>query len=265
MLRKMVDIHTATIDTKKFGEFMKGIPLPSCINIFKMEPLRGHALLVLDARVIYLLVDHFFGGMGQTHVKIEGRDFTPIEHRVIRKLVMQAFDDLQKAWTPVHPVTLQYQRTEINPQFASIVTPTEVVVLVTFEIDVDGITGKLYFCFPYSMLEPIRDKLAAGYQSDRDEVDQRWLQRFRDGLTACPVNVRVDLGQGVIRVGDLMKLAVGDVLLLDKKVVEDIDASIEGKIKYRGRPGLSNGNVSFQITSVMREKGEKTNGTKRAG
>ena len=145
MLRKIVDIHPAMIETVKFGEFMKNIPLPSCINIFKMEPLRGHGIVVIDARVVYLLVDHFFGGAGQTHVKIEGRDFTPIEHRVIRKVVLQVLQDLQKAWNPVHAVTMQYQRTEVNPQFAAIVTPTEVVILVTFEIEIDGITGKMTF------------------------------------------------------------------------------------------------------------------------
>lgn len=263
VLRKVVDIHPATIDTMKFGEFIKNIPLPSCINIFKMEPLRGHALLIIDARVVYLLVDHFFGGGAQTHVKIEGRDFTPIERRVIHKIVLAAFEDLQKAWTPVHPVTLQYQRTEINPQFASIVTPTEIVVLVTFELEVDGVTGKLYFCFPYSMLEPVRDKLSAGYQSDRDEVDQRWTQRFKDGLVSCPLQVTVELGKGIIKVRDLMNLATGDVLLLEKRTEEALDILIEGKLKFRGHPGVSKGNVALQVTSVIQDEGEERDGTRR--
>jgi flagellar motor switch protein FliM len=250
----------------KFGEFIKKIPLPSCINIFKMDPLRGYGLLVIDSRVVYLLVDHFFGGGAQTHVKIEGRDFTPIERRIIHKIILQVFADLQKAWSPVYHVNLQYQRTEINPQFASIVTPTEIIVQVVFELEIDGVTGNLQFCFPYSMLEPVRDKLAAGYQSDRDDVDQRWMQHFQEGLIGAPVRITVELGQGVLKVRDLLTLAVGDVLLLDKSSDEELEAMVEGNLKFRGRPGISRGNVSLQVTSVVRgEEGEKSHGTKRTG
>jgi flagellar motor switch protein FliM len=115
------------------------------------------------------------------------------------------------------------------------------------------------------MLEPIREKLSAGYQSDRDDVDQRWMQRFRTELTACPVELKVELGRGTITVGDLSKLTTGDVLLLDGNVHEEIHAAVEGSVKFRGHPGLSKGNVAFQITSAIREEGEKKNGTKRTG
>jgi flagellar motor switch protein FliM len=182
-LKKIVEVNMASVELMKFGEFMKHIPLPACINVFKMDPLKGFSLLVVDPRVIYLLIDNFFGGKAQTHVKIEGRDFTPIEHRLIRKIVNLCLQDIEKAWKPVHPVTVQFSRTEINPQFASIVTPTEIVVVIAFDLEIDSAPGKIHFCIPYPCIEPIKEKLQAGYQSDQYEVDHKWMDRFKEQLS----------------------------------------------------------------------------------
>jgi len=223
--------------------------LPACINIFKMDPLKGFSLLVVDPRVIYLLIDNFFGGKAQTHVKIEGRDFTPIEHRLIRKIVNLCLQDIEKAWKPVHPVNVQYSRTEINPQFASIVTPTEVVIVIAFDIEVDSSPGKLHVCIPYPCIEPIKEKLQAGYQSDNFEVDQKWMDRFKQQLSECSLNITVELGGAMIKIKDILNLSAGDILILDKLSDENIVAKIEGTPKFSGRPGVSRGNLAFQIIS----------------
>ena len=249
MLKKMVDVNMVSVELMKFGEFMKHIPLPACINIFKMEPLKGFSLLVVDPRVIYLLIDNFFGGKAQTHVKIEGRDFTPIEHRLIRKIVNLCLQDIEKAWKPVHPVNVQYSRTEINPQFASIVTPTEVVIVIAFDIEVDSSPGKLHVCIPYPCIEPIKEKLQAGYQSDNFEVDQKWMDRFKQQLSDCSLNITVELGGAMIKIKDILNLSAGDILILDKLSDENIVAKIEGTPKFSGRPGVSRGNLAFQIIS----------------
>lgn len=249
LMKKMVDVNMVSVELMKFGEFMKHIPLPACINIFKMDPLKGFSLLVVDPRVIYLLIDNFFGGKAQTHVKIEGRDFTPIEHRLIRKIVNLCLQDIEKAWKPVHPVKVQYSRTEINPQFASIVTPTEVVIVIVFDIEVDTAPGKIHVCIPYPCIEPIKEKLQAGYQSDNFEVDQKWMDRFKQQLSECSLNITVELGETTIKVKDLLNLSAGDILILDKQSDENIVAKIEGTTKFSGRPGVSRGNLAFQIVS----------------
>lgn len=249
LLKKMVDVNMVSVELMKFGEFMKHIPLPACINIFKMDPLKGFSLLVVDPRVIYLLIDNFFGGKAQTHVKIEGRDFTQIEHRLIRKIVNLCLQDIEKAWKPVHPVTVQYSRTEINPQFASVVTPTEIVIVIVFNIEVDSAPGKLQVCIPYPCIEPIKEKLQAGYQSDNFEVDQKWMDRFKQQLSDCYLNISVELGGTTIKVKDVLNLSAGDVLVLDKLADESIVARIEGTPKFTGRPGVFRGNLAFQIMS----------------
>ena len=249
LLKKMVEVNMVSVELMKFGEFMKRIPLPACINIFKMDPLKGFSLLVVDPRVIYLLVDNFFGGKAQTHVKIEGRDFTPIEHRLIRKVVNLCLQDIEKAWKPVHSVEVQYSRTEINPQFASIVTPTEIVIVIEFDIEVDNAPGKIHACIPYPCIEPIKEKLQAGYQSDNFEVDQKWMERFSEQLSECSLNITVELGGAMIKVKDILNLSAGDILILDKQADENIVAMVEGTPKFSGRPGVFRGNLAFQIIS----------------
>ena len=246
-LKKIVDVHTSSVEVMKFGEFMKQIPLPSCLNILKMDPLKGFSLMIIDPNMAFLLVDHSFGGKGQTHVKVEGRDFTPIEHRIINRIVNISLQDLEKAWKPVHPVKIQLSRIEINPQFASIATPTEVVVVITFEVEVDSTPGKMYLCIPYPSIEPIKEKLQAGYQSDHYEVDNQWMDRFKKQLLECPVTATIELGETMVKVQDILSLNVGDVIVIDKQVDEQISAKIEGVLKFEGRPGIYRGNLALQI------------------
>lgn len=249
-LKKIIDVHPASVEVTKFGEFMKQIPLPSCINIFKMDPLGGFSLMIIDPRLVYLLIDHFFGGKGQTHVKVEGRDFTPIEHKMINRIVSLAFQDLEKAWRPVHPINIVLSRTEINPQFASIVPPTEVVVTAEFNIEIDSAPGKLHLCIPYPSIEPIKEKLQAGFRSDQYELDGKWMDRFKAQLLECPLNITVELGEAMVKVRDILNLTVGDVIILDKSLDEHTVAKIENRPKFNGRPGVYRGNQAFQILSL---------------
>ena len=136
-LRKVVDVSTTSIDMIKFGEFMRSLPVPTSLHIFRMEPLRGHAIMVIETRLVFNLVDYFFGGDGKSDIKIEGRDFTAIEHRVTKRVVEMVLADMEKAWKPVHEISLQYHRSEINPQFAGIVPPTDVVVVIKFDLEME--------------------------------------------------------------------------------------------------------------------------------
>jgi flagellar motor switch protein FliM len=250
-LRKIVDMTTTSVDMVKFGEFMRSLPVPTSLHIFKMDPLRGHAIFVLESKLVFNLVETFFGGAGGGEVKIEGRDFTAIEQQLTRKVVMMSLKDMEQAWKPVHELSMVYQRTEINPQFASIVPPSDVVIVVKFELEMEHTAGTITVCIPYSTVEPIRSKLYAGFQSDQLEVDHEWMRRFRTQLRDAQVDVTVELGRAMIRSGDLLNLQVGEVLTLDKDVNEPLVAMVEGVPKFRGRAGMHRGNKAFKVERFL--------------
>jgi flagellar motor switch protein FliM len=246
-LRKIVDMTTTSVDMVKFGEFMRSLPVPTSLHIFKMDPLRGHAIFVLESKLVFNLVETFFGGSGAGEVKIEGRDFTAIEQQLTRKVVMLALKDMEQAWKPVHEVTMVYQRTEINPQFASIVPPSDVVIVVKFEMEMEHAAGTITVCIPYSTIEPIRSKLYAGFQSDQLEVDHEWMRRFRVQLREAQVELTVELGRTMISSGKLLELQVGDVIKLDKDINDHLIGLIEGIPKFRGRAGTSRGAKAYRV------------------
>ena len=250
-LRKVIDVSAFSIDMIKFGEFMRALPVPTSLHIFKVDPLRGHGVMVIETKLVFNLVDNFFGGTGRSFVKIEGRDFTAIENKLINKVILMAMDDLEKAWNPVHPLKLTYVRSETNPQFASVVAPTEVVIVIKFEVELEQTVGTLIICLPYSTVEPIRSKLYAGFQSDQLEVDHEWIHRFIDQVRKASVDVRIQLGKATISGGDLMGLKEGHVLMLEQDVNDPLIASVEGVPKFRGFPGVFRGNKAFQVDSEI--------------
>jgi flagellar motor switch protein FliM len=246
-LRKVIDVSAFSIDMIKFGEFMRALPVPTSLHIFKVDPLRGHGVMVIETKLVFNLVDNFFGGSGRSFVKIEGRDFTPIENRLIHKVIRMAMEDLEKAWNPVHPLKLTYVRSETNPQFASVVAPTEVVIVIKFEVELEQTVGTLIICLPYSTVEPIRSKLYAGFQSDQLEVDHEWINRFIEQVREASVQLTVDLGRATITGGDLINLAVGDVIMMDQDVNQPLTIRVEGIPKFRGFPGVVRGNKAIRI------------------
>lgn len=253
-LGKMVDISVVSYKTTKFSEFMKGVPVPASFNILKFDPLRGHIMLIVDPNLVFMLVDMFFGGSGQTHVKVEGRDFTFIEQRIIRKVVELARVEMEKAWSPVVPLALTYVRSEVNPQFASIVPPTEIVIVVNLNIETENFSGSIYLCLPYSTIEPIKDTLYAGFQSEHLEVDQMWVARMKEMLEKVEVEVVAELGVSEIRVKELSTLKAGDVILLDTNINDELKMKVEGVTKYMGRPGIFNKKPALKVTRVIKEE-----------
>jgi len=250
-LRKVLDVSAFSLDMIKFGEFMRALPVPTSLHIFKVDPLRGHGIMVIETKLVFNLVDNFFGGSGRSFIKIEGRDFTAIEHKLINKIIIMALEDLEKAWNPVHPLKLTYVRSETNPQFASVVAPTEVVIVIKFEVELEQTVGTLIICLPYSTIEPIRSKLYAGFQSDQLEVDHQWIHRFIDQVRQAPIEISVELGHTMISARNLLTLKKGDVIQLDQDIGEPIMAKVEGVPKYRGYPGLTKGNKAFQISKEI--------------
>jgi len=250
-LRKVVDVSTTSIDMIKFGEFMRSLPVPTSLHIFKMDPLRGHAIMVIETRLVFNLVDSFFGGDGKSDIKIEGRDFTPIENRVTKRVVEMVLSDLEKGWKPVHEVKMVYHRSEINPQFAGIVPPTDVVVVIKFDLEMEQAAGTIIICIPYSTIEPIRNKLYAGFQSDQLEVDMEWMRRFKKQLREAEININVILGNATITGRELLALKPGDVIQLDQDASDPVIALVQGVPKFKGMPGLADGNQAMKITERL--------------
>ncbi|MBW1711687.1 MAG: flagellar motor switch protein FliM [Deltaproteobacteria bacterium] len=250
-LRKVVDVSTTSIDMIKFGEFMRSLPVPTSLHIFKMDPLRGHAIMVIETRLVFNLVDSFFGGDGKSDIKIEGRDFTPIENRVTKRVVEMVLSDLEKGWKPVHEVKMVYHRSEINPQFAGIVPPTDVVVVIKFDLEMEQAAGTIIICIPYSTIEPIRNKLYAGFQSDQLEVDLEWMRRFKKQLREAEININVILGNATITGRELLALKPGDVIQLDQDASDPVIALVQGVPKFKGMPGLADGNQAMKITERL--------------
>lgn len=245
-MRKRVDVNPISIDMSKFGDFMRSLPVPTSINIFKLDPLRGNAILVVDSRLVFALVENFFGGAG-SQPKVEGRDFTPIEQAIISKVVKVALANLEDAWRPVHEVHIELIRSEINPQFAAIVPPSDVVVVVTFEVELENAIGSMIACLPYATIEPIRSKLYASFQSERLEVDHAWISRFKERLMETPVELVVQFGKSQLTGRQLLSLKEGDIILLDTDMDDLLLGEVQGVRKFWGQPGTVKSNKAFQV------------------
>lgn len=251
MLRRPVEVSARPIEVIKFRDFVQKIPVPSSITLLKFDPLKGYPLLVIDSMVIYILLDYFLGGFLQTHVKPEGKDFTPIEQGFIKKIVEIFIKDLESAWQSVEPIRVSVIRSEVNPQFAMVVQPEEVVISILFKIEVEGTNKEFLMCLPYPTIEPIRDKLYGGFQADQVEVENQWANRMRKELMDCKVSVMVELGKTTLSVQDINQLAIGDVLLLETHVDDPLFLKVEGQDKYQGRAGIHRGKSSLQISRLL--------------
>ncbi|WP_045215944.1 flagellar motor switch protein FliM [Desulfonatronovibrio magnus] len=245
-MRKRVDVNPISIDMSKFGDFMRSLPVPTSINIFKIDPLRGNALMIIDTRLVFALVENFFGGAG-SQPKVEGRDFTPIEQSIVIKVAKMLLANLEDAWRPVHEVGIELSRSEVNPQFATIVPPSDVVVVVSFEVELENAIGSLVICLPYATIEPIRSKLYASYQSERLEVDHAWLTRFKERLMEIPVNFDVTIGKTEITGRQLLNMEIGDILVLNTDEEDLLPAKVQGVVKFHGIPGFVKGSKAYQV------------------
>jgi flagellar motor switch protein FliM len=251
LLNTKVEFNIIGTQIMKFGAFLKTVPIPSSLNVFRMDPLRGNGLFVLNAFLVYLCVDYYYGGKGQTHVKPEGRDFTPIQFRIIKKLVQLAFEDMDKAWRAALTVKTELVRSEVNPQFAMVVSASEIVFVTTLQVQFGETTSDFFLVYPYSMIEPIKEKLYSGIVSDQVEQDGSWATRFHEKIQECQLGLTVRLGTATVKVRDVLDFAPGDLILLDQRPGDPLDCFVEGYLKFQGSPGVSKGNQACRIEKVI--------------
>lgn len=255
MLRRSADISVSGVQMLKFSEFVHSLFVPTSLNMIKIDPLRGKALFVIDPKLVFSVVDSFFGGTGRFHTKIEGRDFTPTEIRVIQMLLETAFNDLHLAWQPVLDVKFSYQGSEVNPQFANIVSPSEVVVVTTFNVDLESGGGDFYLCLPYSMLEPIRELLDAGVQSDRGEKDERWEESMREEVMGASIELHSTLTHIDLTLRDITHLEVGDIIPIE--LDEEVEVCAENLPLFRGNLGVHNKNYAIKISNWIKRNQQR--------
>jgi len=249
LIRRTAEISVGPVTVIKYSEFVRNLIVPTNLNMVHMPPLRGTSLFVLDPNFVFLVVDNLFGGDGRYHMRVEGRDFTPTEQRIIRKLLDVIFEEMQKAWVSIYPVQFEYVRSEMNTQFANIATPTEVVVVTTFNIELGSGGGDFHVCMPYSMIEPIRDQLTSTMQADRAEADERWVHQMTLQVQDAEVELVANLGQTAVTLRQIMDLKLGDVISLD--VPNAVVAQVDGIPLFRCQYGQKNGQLALKVDRVL--------------
>lgn len=251
-MRRTVDISVGPVKVIKFSEFSRNLVVPSNLNMVHIKPLRGTALFIFEPDLIFLIVDNLFGGDGRYHTRVEGRDFTQTETRIIRRLLEVVFEEYEKSWKSVYPVEFEYIRSEMNPQFATIATPNEVVVTVTFDIDLGNKGGALHVCIPYSMIEPIRDILYSSLQGDHMEVDKRWVRLLSKQIQIAEVELIANLGHTKVTFDQILGMQVGDVIPLN--IPETITAQVDGVPVMECRYGIINGQYALRVNTMLSQQ-----------
>lgn len=252
-LRKIASLSIISTDLLKFGEFLNTLPIPSCMGVMRFETLRGSGMIVFESKLVYALVDAYFGGSDRPYTKSEGKEFTRIELSVINKVINLALRDLDEAWAPVHKTDISFMRIEVNPQFVGLVPPTDVIVSTTFEVELEHASGTIAVVVPYATLEPIKEKLNAGFQPDTDRFEQVWTGQLRQHLNNTHLNCRVNLGETTLTVGDLVNLNIGDVIPLAQDADGELDLMVEGVSRFKCVFGETRGNRAIQITRPLKQ------------
>lgn len=248
-LRRSAEVSVGSVRVSKYSEFIRNLVVPTNLNLVHMKPLRGTALMVFDPGLVFLLVDNLFGGDGRFHTRVEGRDFTQTEQRIILRILDIVFEAYTKSWEPVFPVEFEYIRSEMNTQFANIATPNEVVVSSTFTVELGSVSGQIHFCMPYSMIEPIRDALTSSLQGEALEVDKRWIRLMTQQIQIAEVELVATLGHGRASFDEILNMKVGDIIPLS--VPEQIQATVDGVPVMDCTYGVLNGQYALKVEKLL--------------
>ncbi|MDR7268835.1 flagellar motor switch protein FliM [Pelomonas saccharophila] len=259
-IRKSPEVAIGGIKVQKYSAFLREIVVPTNFNIVSVKPLRGSGLIVCDPTLVFAVIDSLFGGIGKFHARIEGRDFSPTEQRVITRIVEVILAEYHKAWKGIYPLELEYQRSEMQPQFATIATPSEIVVSTSFTLEIGETSGTIYFCIPYSTLEPIRDVLYSTTVGDSSEPDRRWINLLKTQIQSAEVELVAELGTAPATVEQLLAFKPGDFIELDLDPM--IQAKVDGVPVFDCHYGTSNGRYALKIDKMLTGSNESWLGAK---
>ncbi len=248
-IRKSPEISIGAIKVQKYSAFLREIVVPTNFNIVSVRPLRGSGLIICEPTVVFAVIDALFGGAGKFHTRIEGRDFSPTEQRIIMRLVEVITSEYKKAWQGIYPLELDYQRSEMQPQFANVATPSEIVVATSFTLEIGDTSGSVHFCIPYATLEPIRDVLYSSMQGDSNEPDRRWVNLMKQQIQSAEVDLVAELAQAPATVEQLLSFKPGDFIELDLR--KAILAKVAGVPVFECQYGTSNGKYALKIDQTL--------------
>ena len=248
-IRKSPEVSIGGIKVQKYSAFLRDIVVPTNFNIVAVRPLRGSGLIVCEPTLVFAVIDSLFGGAGKFHTRIEGRDFSATEMRIIQRLVEVIIAEYRKAWAGIYPLELEYQRSEMQPQFATIATPGEIIVSTSFTLEIGETTGTIHFCFPYATLEPIRDVLFSSTQGDSNEPDKRWLNLLKHEIQSAEVELIAELASAPATVEQLLAFKPGDFIELDLQ--PGIEVNILGVPVLACHYGTSNGRYALKVDQLL--------------
>jgi flagellar motor switch protein FliM len=248
-LHRAAEVSVGPVRVTKYSEFIRNLVVPTNLNLVHMKPLRGTSLMVFDPNLVFLLVDNLFGGDGRFHSRVEGREFTLTEQRIIMRVLNIVFESYAKSWQPVYPVEFEYIRSEMNTQFANIATPNEVVITTKFTVELGPVSGEMHFCTPYSTMEPIRDILTSSLQGETLEMDKRWIRLLKQQIKTAEVELVADFGTAKLNFGDILSMKVGDVIPLT--VPEPLTANVDGVPVMECTYGKLNGQYALRIDKLI--------------
>ena len=253
-MHRSTDISVGPIRVQKYSEFIRNLVVPTNLNLVAAKPLRGTSLFVLDPNLVFLVVDNMFGGDGRFHTRVEGRDFTPTEQRIIQGLLGVVFTEYARSWKPVFDISFEYIRSEMNSQFANIATPSEIVISTTFSLEFGGTVADMHICFPYSMIEPIRDLLYSTMQSDQLSTDQRWIVMLRNQLKNAEVEIAAQLATTTVTLNQILKMKSGDIIPIS--IPDVIIAKVDDVPLMECRYGQQGGQYALKIERFITPESE---------
>jgi flagellar motor switch protein FliM len=243
LLRRPLEVAVMPIKSSKFADYAQNLALPSNLNVVRVNPLRGSALVALTPSLVFSVVDNFFGGTGR-QTSTEGREFAPTEMRVVQMLLRAVFNDMRDAWAPIAAIDCEHVKSELNPSFAQICAPAEPVVICGFQLALDGGGGDLQIVLPLSMLEPLKEVLETGTGSGAVQ-DDRWLASLKEDIQDAEIELTTMLGNASVTVSQLVNMKPGDVIPCDFSGKATVLA--EGVPLFRGSYGVSRGQQSVRF------------------
>jgi flagellar motor switch protein FliM len=250
MIRRSPEISLGPVSVQRYSAFLRELAVPTNFNIMAIRPLRGSGLIVCEPALLFGIIEMLYGGAGKFKTRIEGREFSQTEQRIINRLVGVITEEYKKAWKGIYPLELEYQRSEMQPQFANIATPSEIVVSTHFQVEIGDISGAIHFCMPYATLEPIRDVLYSSTQGDSVEVDRRWVNVLTQEIQAAEVVLVAELARANTTIEQLMAIKPGDFIELDRK--SKIEATISGVPVFECQYGTHNAKYALRIDRSLR-------------
>ena len=260
-IHRSSEVSVGPVKVMKFSEFIRNLPVPANLNLVQVKPLRGNALFIFDPNLVFMVVDSLFGGDGRFHTRVEGREFTQTEHRIIQKMLEVVFETYAKSWEAVQKLEFEFQRSEVNPQFANIATPNEVVVVTTFEVEFTGVGGSIHICMPYAMIEPLRELLYSTMQGDHVIADKRWLHMLSKQIQSAEIELTAVLGHASTTVDHVLSMKIDEIIPLE--VAENISVMVDQVPVMECKYGVSNTHYALKVEKMLTpEAGESINGGK---